>query len=515
MSERELRVELPVVRATLFEDRAELVRRATFAVEPGATILRAPGVTPLTSPKRLRATATASSGAVRIDDVRLDRRAEVVRSGSEVRRRTHEAARAAAERAVAAADRALRRAEKTASGADVLMTRYAERIGRSVWSAGAGAAERWRVGLEALEAHADAAAAEVDRRRGAQREAVRARDALAADAGRDEEVVRPVAELVVHLDADSRTEVTLEIAGVVPCAVWRPGHEAHLIGEDRLRWTTIGTVWQQTGEDWRGVELELSTARPGAGSALPTLSSDRLRAQPKADPHRIVLQHRREKVATDRGQAGMPGVYDGGEPRTFTADGPVDIPSDGRPHRVAAGGFEADAVLSRVCRPEVSRHVFMLAQLENRSPGPLLAGPVTLLRDGAYAGIGDLSYVGPGDPLELSFGSDDHWRVTFRRRRDREKRRLGRDRAIYLVEVELSYAGPDRSDVELALRLPISDLPALRIVPVDASCTEGRPAPDDSGHVHVPVELRSGQRREISLGFCFEKSGDVHVPAPW
>ena len=67
---------------------------------------------------------------------------------------------------------------------------------------------------------------------------------------------------------------------------------------------------------------------------------------------------------------------------------------------------------------------------------PLLAGPVTLLHRGGYVGTGDIPYVGAGENLDVSFGSDDRFAVRFERRRVVEEKLLGKDTRHFVSEVD-------------------------------------------------------------------------------
>ncbi|HBP23752.1 MAG TPA: hypothetical protein DEA08_38985, partial [Planctomycetes bacterium] len=96
----------------------------------------------------------------------------------------------------------------------------------------------------------------------------------------------------VPSDARQR-QVTLRLAGggpvealslvyVVQAARWWPAYEARIeAGGQRARWALQAFVAQATGEDWREVELALSTADLVSDACLPELRSLRLgRAQP-------------------------------------------------------------------------------------------------------------------------------------------------------------------------------------------------------------------------------------------
>lgn len=497
---------MPVRHVTAYEDRAELTRTATLDLQAGRHHLRVPDITPLAGDAHLDARVDA--GPATVEHLRAVRRR--VLDPDRAARRITERDDARAEAHAAADDARHARARRDAARAR--LARYLHDADRAIR---AGQPTDPAPAVARLEARLDAAEAAVREATAREHDAAErlALKELLADA---HDPGRVVCDLEVQLYAEAPGPITLTLTQIVPCALWRPAHTARLVTADgHIEWTALGTLWQHTGEDWNAIELTLSTARPGAGARLPPLTEDRLRAQPRADKKRVVVAHREEAIATDKGDAALPGVDDGGEARTYRARGLVDIPSDGRPHRVELGRFDAPAQVAHVTRPALAEAVFELARLQNTASWPLLAGPVELRRDTAFVGTGDIAYVGPGERFELAFGSDDRYTVRHRRLHRLQKRTLGRDRTVFVTEVELVYGGAGPGHVTVELQVPISEIADLEIVPVDEHCTEGRPQPDADGIVHLPVTCRPGEPRELRLGFRFEHGSDVVMPDPW
>jgi uncharacterized protein (TIGR02231 family) len=324
------------------------------------------------------------------------------------------------------------------------------------------------------------------------------------------------ADVVVNVAVDAAGDAVLRLTGLVPCALWRPSHDAHLL-DGKVAWETYGTAWQRTGEDWRDVELVLSTARPSAGASLPPLDEDRLTLRAKTAQERktIVVEHRTESVNRRTLLGGAPGVHDGGIARVFRPAGRVSIPSDGKPHRVAVGSFETPCTSGLVAYPELEARVYLRASLRNTSGRPLLAGPVTLLHRGGYVGTGDIPYVGAGEDLDVSFGSDDRFAVRFERRRVHEEKLLGKDVRHFVSEVEVRHTGQGDEKVAVVLRAPVSEVAQLKVLPSPAHSTENVPAPDGDGLVRIPLSVAGGASSTARMAFHFDAGSDVQVPDPW
>ncbi len=78
-------------------------------------------------------------------------------------------------------------------------------------------------------------------------------------------------------DLEPGTKVSLELDYGVPGARWAPQYTCDIARDgSSARLQLRGLVTQASGEDWKGVQLELSTASPAMFTELPTLPSFRI-----------------------------------------------------------------------------------------------------------------------------------------------------------------------------------------------------------------------------------------------
>ncbi|MBI1944715.1 MAG: DUF4139 domain-containing protein [Deltaproteobacteria bacterium] len=515
----DLDVPARIVRVTIYEDRADVVREAQLDLPPGAHTVIVRGLSPVVSDEHVVAHLEQSGDAppaLFVNDARVERRiddgAPPVADAAQRRAARH----AALERLddeIADARRALERHGLAHSEALAGLTRFIDAAARA-----AGRGEQAALGataaLGAARARLDQLATERDATRRRVHALERERARTAADSRPPPTEPRVAADLhVVIGGAGGRAK--LVISTLVPCAAWRPTHEARLQGQS-VRFETYASVWNNTGEPWRDVELTFSTARPSAGAELPPLHPDRLSLRTKTPEERrtIVVEHREETLPESATKGTAPGVDDGGQPRTFRAAG-ASVACDGRPHRVLLGGFEAPCATERVAFPELAPQVFLRASLKNAGGAPILAGPVTLVVDGAYTGTGDLLYVGPGEAFDLSFGSDDRFVVRSKKRRLEDKKLISQNVVHFVREAVLSQTGATTERVLVHLRVPVSEVKQLKVLLSPQHGTEPDAKPDDSGLLRIPVQLEPGVERRLAVAFSFDTSGDVRVPDPW
>ena len=309
----------------------------------------------------------------------------------------------------------------------------------------------------------------------------------------------------------------LEIEYTVPAACWRPGYRAVLEGNS-LRFETDGWVWQRTGEDWKDVNLSLSTRRPSLGSSPPVLSDDVVTVikREKED----VVEIREESVddagfgsekSSGKSAESLPGVDDGGIVRSFTVGKPADVPSDGRPRNFALVSFEGTSETDLVAMPELSPYGFLRSRQTNGGSHPVLAGPVELIRNGTCVGRTQVSYVESGEIFPLGWGPDPDIRIhRTEETRYKEAGKLGtKDKTDYLVIIKISNIGATTKILTVKERIPVSEIGKVKIIFNEKETTEGCKGPDEDGFVTWSVELSPLEKTVRKLVYTIEKNKNV------
>lgn len=522
------RLSLRIARVTVYEDRADVVRESEVTLGAGSTVLLAEGLPALVSDAlvvaHLEPIEAAAGASVNVNDTRVTRVTVTEPDPLAERRRARRDELHALERAVHSAEEGYKRHSQRRATAEITLKRWLEQLQSAVGRGQGGAGGAWTASVNALETELfDADAARAHARRTLD-DAKRALTAAHDDVREKPRPSRVVADLTIRVSGDAgRYKVIVKT--VVPCAAWRPSHEAVLTerpdGKKLVRFTTFASVWQRTGEAWDDIDVVLSTARPSAGAELPPLASDRLslRLKTPEEKRTIVVEHRSEEIPQTAQQGSAPGVDDGGEPRVFRAP-KMSVRDDGRPHRAQVARFEAPCSTERIALPELATQVFLRASLKNAGQGPILAGSVTLIVEHAqggstFVGTGDVTFCGQGEPLDLSFGSDDRFLVRTRTKRVDDKKLVGKDVVHFVREAVLTQTGHGPERVTVQLRLPVSEVKQLKVIPSAHLCTDGEPRPDEHGVVKIPIELAPGVERKVALAFSFDRSGDVRVSDPW
>ncbi|HTN87955.1 MAG TPA: DUF4139 domain-containing protein [Sorangium sp.] len=535
---------------TLFEDRAEVVRRARVDVEAGAQWVAIGGVSVFVDERTVQARVAPSAdadGAVRVTAARVrwraHREAALGREAIDaLEREQREASRRAG-----AAELERDRASRREAHLDQLLAKWAQAMSEVPKDAGDPARlASWRGGIEALRAAlADALAASAEARAArahAEDDARRAATRL-----REGSLEQPRYEAVIEVEihAPAPQPVEIELTYRVACAIWRPEHLARLSADaaggagaqgaggagaqgagGSVELTTWATAWQATGEAWENVAARFSTARPARTAEAPLLADDVLRLRRKTDleRRRVVVEARDQAIAAAglghgaRTVDEMPGVDDGGEPLIFEAAEPVTLPSDGRPLRVEIARRSLPAELALVLYPEAhpAAHLRATVTLDGGGggggrPRPLLAGPVRVARGGSLVGRARLDFVGAGEPFELGFGVDDAVRVRRTVDEEQETAAITGSRKIRRrVKLSLSNLSSLAKRVLVTERIPVSKVAEVEVALGEAP---GWTLDEKDGFLRGRVELPP--RGVKTMAFTYELRAGASVVLPF
>ena len=282
------------------------------------------------------------------------------------------------------------------------------------------------VGDETLAARQAAHAAEVE---AAAAERARKDDAealeraeLALSALRSEAEGRAVLTLAVEAGGESPAHV--DVTTFTPAATWRPVYDLRLTrgAAPVLTVERSAFVSQASGEDWRGVALTLSTARPMDRSA-PGAVHPWLRRILREDE---VLPYARgagsmaeaDAVMSAVPQAAPAPVMDKamldfqGLTAVYRYGNAVDVRDGVEDLRLKLDDLVFAPEVMAVAVPSQDATAFAVAKVVNEAGQVILPGLASLYLDGAMVGSAALPLIAPGADEAIGFGPVDGLRLT-------------------------------------------------------------------------------------------------------
>jgi len=357
------------------------------------------------------------------------------------------------------------------------------------------------------------------------RELDRTLQRLKAELSRLQTGQRTTMAVRLPLEADAPVRLTIRLEYQVPGVSWRPVYDARLDTADaELSLVHYGAVRQNTGEDWEDVRLVLSTAQPQRGAGLPDLKPlwvDLIDpAKTRRDQAMVSETAMQSKLvgAMDSGNMAMEDsgeqeaagfvaaeIRTGGFVTEYVIPGRVNVPADGTESRVLCGAFATDNRLQVRIKPQLGTEAFLVSRATLLGEAPLLPGPASLFRDGAYIGQTRMPLLRPGQEQDIGFGIDDRIAVTRNILKDErsDPTLLSREHQLERHMVT-TIANQGRQDVEITV---LETVPAPRHdrikLDISRSTTQGydQDVDDVPGQLRWTVTLPAGDETRISLGW--------------
>lgn len=339
----------------------------------------------------------------------------------------------------------------------------------------------------------------------------------------------------IELTADKAATGQLTLGYRTQSAGWSPAYDISLslgetTAEPKLELVRRAELHQDTGEDWSGVALALSTTRPAEGTQAPDLYESVIRFAPRyADEAResmAVVRPAPAPTARSKMEAVAGGASDTIEQSEAVADfgdfraeyriaEPVSVASGEGSRSVRIASETVAPAIEVRAVPAVSDSAFLTARFKNKSGAPYVGGEAVLYRDGAFAGTMPLAFTAPEAELTLGFGIDDKVGVT-RTTLDRKTGERGlissekTDELRYKIKVENRHARPisivvlDQLPVPEAKTITVQSLPGA--TPPTENAVDGK-----RGVVAWRYDYAAGETKEITHAFAISWPADQDV----
>ncbi|HPG38621.1 MAG TPA: mucoidy inhibitor MuiA family protein [bacterium] len=278
---------------------------------------------------------------------------------------------------------------------------------------------------------------------------------------------RKYKKILVTVETLKSGRLTLQATYNVNNAGWYPMYDARVNSNDKsMQLTYYGMIRQNTGEDWKNVNLVLSTANPAVFTEIPEMSPWFL------DIYRESRRNESKSMRFEAQAAPAPAMeqdsFGGGQAVTVVSEKQVlldearviggeigavfeiptsnDIPGDNIDHKVTI------AVLPFTSRFEytvVSKQVnkaFLTGKVINTSDYPLLPGEVNVFFVNDFVNKSTIYFVAPTDTFRLALGVDDAIKVERKLvNRFRESKGLLGGKAKVTSEYEIIITNNKRS----------------------------------------------------------------------
>jgi len=331
-------------------------------------------------------------------------------------------------------------------------------------------------------------------------------------------------EVKVFVSAAADLEADLTIRYQVGGANWRPYYDARLdtgtkSAQPKLTLVRRASIQQRSGEDWTDVAIELSTTRPGTGTAAPDLHPLTVDYEQEAPPPRPVAAAPTGRLRSFKSQehdaAAAPAALQearhqeatieaGAFQAIFKVPGKLTVPGNGEQKRVQLDTAELAPALVVRTTPRIEPKAYLYAKLTTPTGTPYLAGSVSLFRDGTFVGTGRLPQLTPGEEHELGFGADDAVRVkhaVVEEKRGESGIITSSKSDVRNYRISVKNAHAQAVQLTVLDQIPVSQQQDIKVELISKTPPTRRDVDDKRGVMAWDQKIEAGEEKVIEFGY--------------
>lgn len=298
---------------------------------------------------------------------------------------------------------------------------------------------------------------------------------------------QPSGEIKVALKAEKNQDVKFEISYYVLNCGWEPLYDVRAKDiSSPLEIIAKANVYQQTGEDWKQVNLHLSTGNPTSGGIKPELrpwyanvAAEYVRKNPSKS--RYKMEEGNAPAASDNlslSEVIISGYTESKSTQDFTTINtenvtnavydiniPFTIKSDGEKNLVEIQHYEMKAHYSYSVAPKLDADVFLMAGMIGWDKPELIPGEASIFFENNYVGKSYFDTKNTEDTVKFSLGRDNN--ITVKRTQIKEfKENIGINQSQKITRsFEIEIRNKRKQTIELLVedQIPVSQNEQLEI----------------------------------------------------
>ncbi len=182
----------------------------------------------------------------------------------------------------------------------------------------------------------------------------------------------------------------------------------------------------------------------------------------------------------------------------YSADGRLDVPSDGQFHSVALTNKTTNVDLRYIVVPREDTNVFRIAELRNPLPAPLLSGPADVYVDGEYILSTNIATVPPKGKMEIGLGVEQAIKVarnTFYQESRAGTILVAFNEMQHKIAIEIANRLSKEALIEVRERIPVPQENAK----VDVQINQVTPAWEKYEQEERGTPIRGGYRWRVKV----------------
>ncbi len=348
------------------------------------------------------------------------------------------------------------------------------------------------------------------------------------------------AEVEILVSADKAVSSNFELKYIVADAGWSPAYDIKATDTDKpVELIYRAKVFNNTGIDWKNLNIKLSTADPTLSVSQPELkpwyvsqsyysgndkgfggvnegytqnmivskdfekSEDEYRGERSMSPGTgaVTTTH----VTESYGNAAVPEMN-----AEFKIKTKYSVPSDDKPYLVDVSEHKLPASFKHFAVTKLDKDVFLLARITGWEDLNLVEGPANVYYAGTYLGQSFIQTRNVKDTLELSLGRDSKVLVTRSKLKEFSSTQLIGSKRKETFTYEFVVKNNRKADITIDIldQLPISQSDKIEVKALEISDAKQNFA---TGELKWKYTIKQGESHKIRLSFYIKYPKEMKV----
>jgi len=351
---------------------------------------------------------------------------------------------------------------------------------------------------------------------------------------------KAVKEVEISIDVLKDGKGNLNVSYLVYGPGWTPDYTIRVDGFAKtvsLMYQAL--VWQSTGEDWSDVSMTLSTAKPQLSGRIPELvpwfvnawkpqpvrssrssgAAPSMAAAPMAKSMAEELPMEMDALAdevlpqmayqTATATAGTTSVL-------FELTGKNTIISDNQTHKVTVSVFELPGDFQYSTVPKLSSFAYLMADVTNSSDFPFLSGESHIFLDSNYVSDGYINSVSSDESFSLSLGIDEGFSVE-RKRLNRFEETSGfftkKKKITYDYIFEITNNKSTTESIVISDQIPVAQTEDIKVILIkpEYSINTSVLEKDENDFLKWSYTIKPGKTIKIPFSYSVEYPENMQI----
>jgi uncharacterized protein (TIGR02231 family) len=329
---------------------------------------------------------------------------------------------------------------------------------------------------------------------------------------------QPKHQVIVMVNASSAINGSIEINYAVGNAGWNAWYDIKAKGSGgKIDLVYKAAVYQNTGENWKNVDLTVSNANPIRSSTKPVLPVWYIdyyvhMERKKAKTSTLSGIYLKESKNLAKDEAEMIAIEDADmasdytqKMRNFTSvefdiDLPYNIESNGKVHFVTVAKHKLEATFEHFLVPKLDNDAFVMAHITDWENLDLLTGSANLYFGNTFVGRTVLDPDVVSDTLDLSMGRDQTIGVKRIKLKSQTKNRIIGGNKEYTASYQIVVRNNGINNVNLTLedQLPKTTNDKIEIELIK---NDGGKLNELNGLISWKMKIEPGKKRTVTFTY--------------